>query len=551
MNMIMTGGTEGDTARFRALVMRVSAVILVLLAAEFVAILVVNGGHFTFSFDDPYIHLAMAEEILKGHYGINDSESAAAASSILYPFLLAPLLALGFGQFAALASNVVGALAIGVAACGVLVEVRLPVERLPRLTLAIGALVLGSGLVSLTFSGLEHTLQAADALACLWGLVHYLNRRRVSPWWIAALILAPLIRYEGASILAAGILILLLKREWRWVVLAGVIGFGLVGGFSAFLLHLGLSFLPSSVLVKSGELASGMPGDVLGLFNGFVTTLGANIQDPRAIPMLVGIVFCGAPFLKAAHRSSNPASWDDRAFIGLFCALIALAHLTLGAYGWFARYEIYVHLILLLGIVAIYAERFAPHLERVDARAVVWFSASFLLLTIRWVAMVPATVIASQNIYQQQYQMHRFVSDVWKAPVAVNDLGWVSFENENYVLDLLGLGSETARKLRLAHPATGAWMQQLSVDHNVHLAMISRGWFAQVPCQWVPLGALRLASEPVSVPFDQVTFYAMVVSEAKGIQAKIRTYAPQFASGVRFEFSDLDHVSSRKAGCAD
>ncbi len=52
------------------------------------------------------------------------------------------------------------------------------------------------------------------------------------------------------------------------------------------------------------------------------------------------------------------------------------------------------------------------------------------------------TPIAARGIYHQQFQMHRFATDFYKQPVAVNDLGWVSYKNDAFVLDLQGLGSE-------------------------------------------------------------------------------------------------------------
>lgn len=42
-----------------------------------------------YTLDDPYIHLSLAENLLRGHYGVNLDEVASPSSSILYPFLLA------------------------------------------------------------------------------------------------------------------------------------------------------------------------------------------------------------------------------------------------------------------------------------------------------------------------------------------------------------------------------------------------------------------------------------------------------------------------------
>ena len=538
--------------RFPPLLIPVSVVTGAIFTIVCAAVLIANHGHFAFSFDDPYIHLAMAEEITRGHYGINWSDSAAAASSILYPFLLAPLIALGLGQYAALVLNLAGLGAIAYVVSGLLHDTRLPLAEMPRLPLAIGAAVLSSGVIVLALSGLEHSLQVADALACLWGLMRFLRTHRASGWWLAALIAAPLIRYEGMAILLAGVIVLSANRAWWPALVALVAGLGLVAGFSVFLLHLGLPFLPSSVLAKSGGLAGGGAG---ALVTHFAATIGTNLQDPRGVFLLIGIAFAGAPFVAAAARSDAPSQWPARAFIGLFVTLVAFAHLALGAYGWFARYETYALLLLVFGNVVIYADALAPRLARATARNVTWASIAILFVSIRMVAMVPASVTATQNIYEQQYQMHRFVTEYWHAPVAVNDLGWVSFQNDDYVLDLYGLGNDEARQIRAGRPATGDWMQGLAEAHDVRLAMIFPEWIAPIPCSWVAVGELQLAGQAVSVPVDHVSFYAVpaagVAVETGALVAKLKAFAASLPDGVQFRFADLTQVNKRNAYCAD
>ncbi len=39
------------------------------------AAVVARVGPFTYALDDPYIHLALAEEIARGHYGVNPGEA--------------------------------------------------------------------------------------------------------------------------------------------------------------------------------------------------------------------------------------------------------------------------------------------------------------------------------------------------------------------------------------------------------------------------------------------------------------------------------------------
>jgi len=67
----------------------VFAAIATIVAILFLAILKLNHGTFTYSLDDPYIHLALSDQIRHGHYGISAGHHAAPSSSILFPFLLA------------------------------------------------------------------------------------------------------------------------------------------------------------------------------------------------------------------------------------------------------------------------------------------------------------------------------------------------------------------------------------------------------------------------------------------------------------------------------
>ncbi len=120
-------------------------------------------------------------------------------------------------------------------------------------------------------------------------------------------------------------------------------------------------------------------------------------------------------------------------------------------------------------------------------------------------AMLP---LASNNIYEQQYQMHRFAVDFWKKPVAVNDLGWVSFRNPNYVLDLWGLASPQALKARMGNEEP-EWMSELADKHKVELAMVYAPWFPNPPRQWEKVATLRLSRKLITPAWHEVTFYAM------------------------------------------
>jgi hypothetical protein len=142
------------------------------------------------------------------------------------------------------------------------------------------------------------------------------------------------------------------------------------------------------------------------------------------------------------------------------------------------------------------------------------------------------TPLASNNIYEQQYQMHRFVSEYYQAPVAVNDLGWVSYRNDNYVLDLVGLASKQAFELRRKRNDS-EWMDRLAKEHDVKLVMIYDWFPIHIPKNWVSIGKLYLGKKKMTPAGSVVTFYALdaeTFSRTKRLLVKFRETLPK---GVR------------------
>ena len=145
--------------------------------------------------------------------------------------------------------------------------------------------------------------------------------------------------------------------------------------------------------------------------------------------------------------------------------------------------------------------------------------------------------IAANNIYEQQYQMHRFVVDYYRKPVAINDLGYVSYKNNNYVLDLAGLGS--AKVLNYTKNSDNAlWMKTLSDNHHTKLAMIYPDWFKSIPNEWIRIGELRLGKARITPARDRVAFYATRQDAYGDIVRKLEDFIKTLPHGVVFAFEN-------------
>jgi len=146
-----------------------------------VGVLIINDGRFIYTLDDPYIHLAMSEGIHAAVYGINKSEPAAAASSILYPFLLSWAAPYSFHQYLPFALNLAAFGAILFVLRKILAEAGL--DRTPQgrifSTIVTVTVPLTLNLVGLLFMGMEHSIQIALELSILLGLIRFLTKDRI------------------------------------------------------------------------------------------------------------------------------------------------------------------------------------------------------------------------------------------------------------------------------------------------------------------------------------------------------------------------------------
>jgi len=161
-----------------------------------------TGGFYEYPLDDPYIHLAMSEQIALGGYGVNAGEFASASSSILFPFLLTPFAGFDWHWLTPLFW---GAIGLGLSAClwGRLIS-ELAVRSTENIRAyllviaAIGPLILH--MVGVSLIGMEHGLQVLAAMMVAYGLIRYSEGYGIGWLLIAGIILSPVLRFEGLAV---------------------------------------------------------------------------------------------------------------------------------------------------------------------------------------------------------------------------------------------------------------------------------------------------------------------------------------------------------------
>jgi hypothetical protein len=481
-------------------------------------IYVLCDGHLIYSLDDPYISLALSQNIWIGHYGINLNESSSPSSSILYPFVLSAFAWSRWQELAPAAINTLAALATAVLFASELCRIGIVTRRedILRGTLLTVMLCVAVNLVGLVFTGLEHSLHLLTSILVLIGVARVVEGEKPPKWLVVAIVLLPLWRFEGMALAAVSILTLAMVGHRR-AALVAIICIGATLGIYFFAMsRLGLPLLPSSVLVKSDFANHAISGSLGG--GSFLRLMAVHLissaRNIEATPVFILMGVVSSHLL--VRRMSDPLEATPRWLpikreallsLGVICGAL-MAHALFASWGWYGRYEAYAVAIGAVGAVLVWRQEIAELIRAGSTKTIVVSAVALACLGFTYLMVTLTTPLASRGIFEQTYQMHRLAVDFYKQPVGVNDIGWVSYRNPNYVLDLTGLGSEAARKARTTPGAGTEWARQLVESRHIGLLMIYDDWFpGQISQNWSLVAVLKSGCW-VTASSDTVSIYA-------------------------------------------
>jgi hypothetical protein len=155
-----------------------------------------------------------------------------------------------------------------------------------------------------------------------------------------------------------------------------------------------------------------------------------------------------------------------------------------------------------------------------------------LLLAFPYLQAIYLTPRAASNVYQQQYQMHRFLTDYYRGgAVAVNDLGWVSYRRPPglYVLDLWGLSSPEASRQTVKDDS---WLDAITRRQGAGLAIVYPDWYEGIPEDWKPLGTMCMMS-PKVLSGRCVVFYSTGVGDTTTLTSELAAFTRTLPPSVQ------------------
>ncbi|MEI7906246.1 MAG: hypothetical protein WCI84_02700 [Bacteroidota bacterium] len=494
-----------------------SLLLLLLTAAEFAAILRMNNGMFVYTLDDAYIHLSLAENIALGHYGINPGEFASVASSILWPFLLAPFALFSFGTYIPFVLNIIFEIATLYVLWNIFDRVFTNMKQKELfISVLLVLLIPAAGMVGLIFTGMEHSLQVLAVITILYSIIKELYGE-FDPWLtVASIIIASIVRYEDLSVSLFAIAFLFVRgRKTAALVSLGSVII-LLSSFSLFLYLNEGSFLPTSVVAKLGSFRN--PVAPLSQFVAAIHTSFGMLYGMLALILVLIAIINRKDFSAIALCAG-----------GVF---ITLLHLAYGKvqyfgnlsveFGYFFRYEMYLWTILLVILIILAKNIFIRMYLYSRILFIVLLIVAEIVLCGRNNAILSSISNGSNNIFEQQLQIHTFVTHFYQKPVAVNDIGYVSYKNSNYVLDLWGLTSKNILRMRKSNPGNNEWMDSLVTEKNISLVIIYDVWFTNHPAHWKKVAELTLTKPNITASENVVSFYA--VNNTEETIQKIRAF---------------------------
>jgi hypothetical protein len=504
-------------------------------------------GVFSYPFDDTFIHLAIAKNIaFHGIWGISPYEFSSASSSVLYPLLLAGCMKL-FGPLTALPLiiNVLAGIMLIV-----VVQKWLSKQGLSGLAQLLGllTLIILIPLPALVVFGMEHTLQILFDFLFIYTFAAALEDKRPLPWSVYLYgVLVMAIRYEGMFIIAGACLLLIFKPHYslaRRLISAaklGLLSFLPILIFGLYAMSKGSYFFPNSVLVKSVAPPLTPEGIIRWLTYDIYTRL--YYAHPTIGGLAIQRLLIIIPLVWLASSKTLGNIPVGRTILLLLIPTI-LFHLWFANTSILFRYEAYLigcSIPVICALAAKYLPNFLPEkwvLTQWVALFVVFLL--FIPVLLRAQAAFELTTQGSINIYEQQYQMGQFVKKYYpNTPIAMGDIGAISFYSAGHNLDLEGLGNLDVARSRKNHYWTPDFLYSISKRDSVRFAIVfDRSYPWQLLTRWQKIATWQIPNN-VACYSDLVSFYAVDSTYSPGLKENLKDFQPLLPGDVIAQYFEL------------
>jgi hypothetical protein len=515
-------------------------------------------GHLIYALDDAYIHMAMAKNFAQhGVYGVTRYEFSSSSSSPLWTLLLALIYFL-FGvheSFPLILDLVIASLTL----VAVYVLLNGTVRNRILQMVVLLAIVFLTPLPVLIASGMEHPLHILLTILFLSfaartivddAAVHKTSNLAVLVFLCVALVLT---RFESYALVFVVCALFALRRRWK--IALGMVMSSIVPllTYQAVSVANGWHWLPNSVLIRASAQDSGITNSMESIivvpltsphFRRFMLTGWNALLDAPYLAVLIG----ASVVILAISWTRSKRFWTQHHVMLLAYIVTALAHVQFGRIGHFYRYDAYLVALGVFVLAVSAVDLFGALKQWMATSSVKAIGGSIILLltlqlTIplltRSFLALPLIPTASQNIYQQQYQMGLFLQRYYSGKtIAANDIGAICFLADIHLVDLVGLASADIYQLRQSNQFTTDQVLSLCDKKQVSIAVAYAVWLefeglSGYQREWKQVGAWKI-NDNVVCGSNIVSYYAVRTAEELPLIQSLRSFSTTLPPGVGY-----------------
>jgi len=219
-------------------------------------------------------------------------------------------------------------------------------------------------------------------------------------------------------------------------------------------------------------------------------------------------------------------------------------HMMFAQTGWFYRYEAYLVSLAIPVLVIDLHKRITASggYDKLIPQTVyryrkIIYAVMILSLGVR-IAPDVLIPLASNNIYEQHFQMAKFISENLPGKtIAANDIGIISYYTNSRIVDLWGLADIDAGRKKIAGTYNTAAIDELTKKYNAELVIVYEHWFDQyggLPRSWKKIGSWEMTRPNLVCGTTAVDFYALQPNDAIMLAERLQKFLASLPSSVKY-----------------
>jgi len=523
---------------------------------QYTRVLENTDHHLVYALDDTYIHMAMAKNLAKhGVYGVTKYEFSSSSSSPVWTLLLSLFYVIfGVNEWLPLVLNILIAIMILYVMYKILISNNVN-QYIIAITLI--AAIFTIPLYAMIFVGMEHLLHALISIIYIW-LLSYLikepNKRQV----ILLYILTPFLvmtRMEGYFLVACTVILFTIFKEWKKGLFILILSLIPLLIYQYISVKNGWQWLPNSILIRSTnpilihtDTQKAIILNVVTSWQTFINNIYLNyITGKYLIEIILIEVLMGFTIFFQAR------TYKKSCLIMLIMVVsVATCHFLFAKFGHFYRYEAYLVALsifmfglLLEPYVNILKNNFKKPFQIIILLLMIGIGIdSFEGLYKRAKETMEYTPLACKNIYEQQYQMAKFINLYYPtSTVAINDIGAITFFNDDVnIIDIVGLANARVYKLLSTNNYNSETLHQLCKESCAELAILYERWtilygINEIPKDWTKICTWKLPYNIVCGD-NIVSFFAIDEVEKNNMRQKMSNFIKELPFAIQVIFTE-------------